>query len=684
MRILEGLMQGSPEWLAARLVRRTASEAAAMFNVSPYMTRDELLAMKATGITKEVDEYTQARFDEGHATEAAQRPLTEEDILDGDELYPVVGVHDEFDWLLASLDGFNYLTSADTLFEHKLWNELLAEQVRRGELEPAYFWQLEQQLLVSGAERVIFVVSDGTRENRVWMEYRAVAGRADQLIEGWRQFDRELATWEPPQRIAQVVANPIASMPALIIEVKGEVVTSNLAAYRIAADKVFAGLKKDLQTDQDFEDAKASIAFCKESAAKLRLTKDQTMAKMVTVNDAVTTLEYLAEQFDKHGRDYQNLVTTRNTSLKEEIVHAAVIDYRNHIDAINTRLGAIYVTAGTPACAADFAGQVKGKRSFDNMRSAVKAELARVIVASNMVSNELEKSLRYYNEHGLPHAGLFRDLAIIIHKPYDDFVLIVKSRLDEQKAEGDRQRAADAARLQREADERAEAEAARKNEMWLQAISGIQQQATIACIGLPGVRQGGTIDCIRETLAETEAWVIDADQFGLLVPVAQQAKDKAVADIRALLATAEADAAAPLPAPVPAPAPAPAPVQPAAQVKEERVAFSSPVLSRMVSDALPYRAPAGTSADNEPTGNVVNMPSAKPAATSSSPPTLKLGDINTRLHPYLSTSEAGLAALGFTATKVKGACLYHETDWGRMCDSFVAQIRTAQHQKQAA
>ena len=32
-------------------------------------------------------------------------------------------------------------------FEHKLWNETLAAQVRAGELDPHYYWQLEQQIL---------------------------------------------------------------------------------------------------------------------------------------------------------------------------------------------------------------------------------------------------------------------------------------------------------------------------------------------------------------------------------------------------------------------------------------------------------------------------------------------------------------------------------------------------------
>ena len=42
------LIQGSPEWLAARAQYFTASEAPAMLGLSKYKTRQELLREKAT------------------------------------------------------------------------------------------------------------------------------------------------------------------------------------------------------------------------------------------------------------------------------------------------------------------------------------------------------------------------------------------------------------------------------------------------------------------------------------------------------------------------------------------------------------------------------------------------------------------------------------------------------------
>ena len=70
----------------------------------------------------------------------------------GEELYPVTGtVLINGLPLLASMDG---LTMAETInWEHKLWNEGLAAQVRDGNLDEHYTVQMDQQQLVLARRR---------------------------------------------------------------------------------------------------------------------------------------------------------------------------------------------------------------------------------------------------------------------------------------------------------------------------------------------------------------------------------------------------------------------------------------------------------------------------------------------------------------------------------------------------
>ncbi len=135
------LKQGSAEWHSKRAMCRTASEAPAMMSATSKMKRDELLQMKKFGGEKEISWFVQKfLFDKGHEYEAMARPIIEK--LINDELYPATVIETiEGIPMLASLDGQTMLE--DVIFEHKMWNEALAESVRNEDLSPEYYWQLE-------------------------------------------------------------------------------------------------------------------------------------------------------------------------------------------------------------------------------------------------------------------------------------------------------------------------------------------------------------------------------------------------------------------------------------------------------------------------------------------------------------------------------------------------------------
>ena len=188
------IQQGSPEWLALRLGHFTASEAPAMMGDSPYTKRVELLYQKATGYRPVVTPYQQKKFDEGHAVEAAARPIVER--REGQELFPVTAVRAVNGLpLLASFDGLNL--DKTLIFEHKLWNKKLIAQIEGEGLEPSYYWQLEHQLLVADqAERVLLVCSDGTADNFRHVYYESQDYRRDALIAGWQQFQTDLEQYQ--------------------------------------------------------------------------------------------------------------------------------------------------------------------------------------------------------------------------------------------------------------------------------------------------------------------------------------------------------------------------------------------------------------------------------------------------------------------------------------------------------
>lgn len=427
--------QGSPDWHALRASYFTASEAPAMMGASKYQSRADLLTQKKTGLVPVANPAQQALFDRGHATEAMARPLVEE--LIGDELFPVVGTEGN---LLASMDGATVM--CDTLFEHKLWNEKLANQVRAGELDPHYYWQLEQQLLVSGAERVIFVCSDGTRENFVHMEYRPVPGRAEQLVAGWRQFEEDLANHVPAQAEVELVGNAPDALPALRIEVTGMVTASNLDAFKQHAFGVIAAIKTDLQDDQDFADADKTVKWLKDDVEdRLEAAKRHALSQTASIDELFRTIDQIAEQARAKRLELSKLVAARKENIRTEIIMASAKALQDHIDQINATLGG---KVRLPRIAADFANAIKGKKTVASLKEAADTELARAKIEASRVADGIRANLKSLNELATAHAFLFHDAQELVLKANDDLVSLIKVRISEHdQAEAEKRRAAE-------------------------------------------------------------------------------------------------------------------------------------------------------------------------------------------------------------------------------------------------
>ena len=431
---IHNVAQGSAEWHALRAKHFTASEAPAMIGASKYQSRSELLTLKKTGIAPEVTQAQQYIFDKGHATEALARPLVE--VMIGEELYPVVGTDGK---LLASMDGATML--GETLFEHKLWNESLVAQVRAEALEPHYFWQLEQQLLVSGAERVIFVCSDGTAENFVHMEYRPVAGRAAQLVEGWKQFEVDLANFEMAEAPSFVVGKAPDELPALRIELTGMVTASNLKVFEESALAVIDSVKTALVTDQDFADAKKAVKWCGDVEEAVAAAKKQALSQTQTIDDLFSSLDRISAHARETRLKVDKLVKAQELLVKTSIKQKAEQSLTEHVAAINKTLGRVSL----PAVAADFAGAMKNKRTIASLQDAVDTELARAKIAASQAADAIRLNLASLAELAADYAFLFNDIQQLVMKANDDLITMIKLRIsehqkaEEQKAEAQRE-----------------------------------------------------------------------------------------------------------------------------------------------------------------------------------------------------------------------------------------------------
>ncbi len=477
------VQQGSAEWLAVRAKYFTASEAAAAMGLSKYMARDQLLRQKSSGILEEVDAQKQRLFDQGHASEAAARPIVEARI--GCELFPCTATL-EVDGLplLASLDGLSM--DETVVWENKLMNNDLLCRILDGDVPGAYWPQLEQGLLVTGAEKVYFTVSDGTEEGTVGMWYQPRPERRAKLIASWKQFAEDLKTYTPPEVIPAAVATPVKDLPALTVEITGSVIVSNLVQWKEIVTERIQAINTDLQTDQDFADADQMVKFLDDGEKRIDLVKAQAQSQAVSIDEAFRALDEIKAEMRAKRLELDKLVKARKESIRTEIANAGKDKLAEHVAALNKRLGKPYM----PIITADFGAAIKGKRTITSLHDAVDTLLAQKKIEASEIADKIEINLNSLRELANDHTFLFADTAQIVLKANDDLVMLIKSRIAEHKAEEDRKMEAERARIRAEEEARAAAKVKAEQDEAAEKIK--QDAALITSAPNAGAAAGGS------------------------------------------------------------------------------------------------------------------------------------------------------------------------------------------------
>lgn len=446
------LIQGSPEWLAARAKHFTASEAPAMLGLSKYQTRNDLLKQKHSGIAPDVDAATQRLFDSGHESEAATRPIAEKIV--GEDLFPVTG-----SWvveglpLLASFDGLTM--SEDIGWENKLWNEEFAAYVRETGDAPDTHWpQLEQQLLVSGAVKILFTVSDGTEEKMVSLWYVSRPERRAQLIAGWRQFYKDLVEYQPVEVIPAAVAAPQMQLPAVSVQVKGGIeVRDNLAAFGDALTLYVERINHKPQSDQDFADLDGAVKTLKAAEEALTAAENNALGQAESLDLLRRTIHQFRELARTNRLQAEKTVKAEKENRRNAIIFAGKAALEAHIADLTKRLGKAYL----PAIAADFNGVVKGLKTITSIQNAVDTELARVKIESSAIADKIEINLNTLRELAVGHAFLFADAGQLVLKANDDLIATIKTRIAEHKAAEDKRLEDERAKIRQEEEAKAQA-----------------------------------------------------------------------------------------------------------------------------------------------------------------------------------------------------------------------------------
>lgn len=453
MRQTHSLVQGSPDWHQFRSEHFGASEASAMLGISPYMSRTDLLKLKKTGVAAEVSPALQRVFDRGHEVEPLGRAIAEEII--GEDLFPATFSDG---CLSCSCDGITMME--DVCFEHKQWNAELAESLRNGILPDHHWPQVQQNLMVTGAEKLLFMTSDGTKERCEHLWIARSEEWVSRIDSGWNLFSLDLLAYEHvEERIAPEGKAPEA-LPALRIEVTGMVTASNIDAFKSHAVAVLDGINTDLQSDEDFADAEKTVKFCKEVEDRLTAAKDHALSQTESIDALFRAIDEISEIARQKRLTLDKLVKTRKETIRTDLIQEAQKALTSHLMEINLMLGGnvVIVNGG-------FADAIRGKKTVASIRDALNTALANAKIEAAEKHRLVEKNREAIKEH--PH--LFPDFSSVCLKPVEDFEALVKARVADEKARVEAEIEAVAAR----------AEQARKDE---EARKEREQAAAVAIV----------------------------------------------------------------------------------------------------------------------------------------------------------------------------------------------------------
>lgn len=418
------LVQGSTEWLWYRAKMKNASDVPAMLGISKYKTRTQLLDEKKTGIVPEVDSTTQRRFDDGHRFEALSRPIAEAII--GQDLYPVTGSEGEYS---ASFDGLTMLE--DIAFEHKSLNDDIRAYRSADDIDEMYASQMEQQLMVSGAEKCLFLATKWGSNDELLEKfefwYTSNPIMRQRIIDGWAQFDIDLENHVPTQAIETPKAEAIMALPGLAIQIKGEVTLSNLPEFQKAATAFISNISTELVTDEDFVKAEAVCKFCKDAEDNIDSTKASAIAQTQSIDELMRTLDFVKAQLRDKRLLLTNLVKSEKENRKMQIVNDARDAFTLHVQShAPTRL---QVTIP------DFASATKNKKTLSSMKEAVNQVLVNSKIEIDALARDIKRKTDWFNDIAKDHIALFADLQTIIYKENSDFQLLVNSRIKDFKVE---------------------------------------------------------------------------------------------------------------------------------------------------------------------------------------------------------------------------------------------------------
>ncbi len=254
--------QGTPEWLESRKGQLTASLAPEMMG-DGYHSRDKAIR-KYIGIDTDDNGHMKTLFALAHEKEEAARPVAEKEY---DTVFsPLVATRLVDGVLLyASYDGITF--DNDLVWEHKYTGKSFDEQMQITK------WQLEHQLLVADTTRAVLTITDRNSDDISHYEYTSCPKTRDALIEGWKQFIKDVAEYQRDDEQWLAVAKEYREIDMQIKGLSERRDAIGAVLREMAGTSTSCGGGVRVSVSQTWQEKQTPAAYIKEHKIELPVTR---------------------------------------------------------------------------------------------------------------------------------------------------------------------------------------------------------------------------------------------------------------------------------------------------------------------------------------------------------------------------------------------------------------------------
>jgi len=159
------------------------------------------------------------------------------------------------------------------------------------------------------------------------------------------------------------MTTPNETMPLLVIEAEGKIITSNFTEFDTAARQWLADINRDLRTDEEFDQAAEDVKKAKQVEDLLSETRDAVLEKAETLNAELTRLSGLSSAMRDARLELSRQIEKAKADQKERTIEAAL-----------TQLACD--KSMRPVFRAEIEAAAKGKKNLQSMSEAIRVAVS--------------------------------------------------------------------------------------------------------------------------------------------------------------------------------------------------------------------------------------------------------------------------------------------------------------------